>query len=244
MPMDKTPAFPGFPREAVSFLRKLKRNNDRDWFEKNRGDYEKHVLEPAKAFVSALGPFLKSISPNIVAVPKVNKSIFRIHRDTRFSADKSPYKPNLGLYFWEGPQSRMESPGFYFHLEPPSFFLSAGYYSFPDWLISSYRKAVVDPGYGKALSEILGRLGGVPGIEIGGRHYKRVPQGYDASHPNAGLLLHNGLYASWEERIPDELFSSGSIGYCADRFRALSPLFLWCTALLRRSHPPRLRIVR
>jgi uncharacterized protein (TIGR02453 family) len=241
--MNPASNFSGFTKETVSFFRKLKKNNTRDWFEANRSIYEKHVLVPAKAFVTAMGPGLKKISPNIVAAPKVNKSIFRLNRDTRFSKDKSPYKPNLGLYFWEGPLSRMESPGFYVHFEPPKFLLAGGYYVFPQWLIAPYRKAVVHPKSGKELAAILKGIGELGGFEIGGRHYKRVPVAYDASHPNAGLLLHNGIHAGLETDIPEEFFSANLVEYCIEKFRLLAPLHRWCTALLSRSgsHSPRIR---
>jgi len=240
--MSQESGFRGFSRETVAFFRGLKKNNNREWFESHRDVYENHVLAPAKAFVAAMGPRLKRVSPNIVAAPKVNKSIFRLNRDTRFSADKSPYKPNLGIYFWEGPRSRMESPGFYFHLEPPKFLLAGGYYVFPDWLIGHYRKTVVDPKRGKELTAIIGRISGTTDFKIGGQHYKRVPAGYDASHPNSGLLLHKGLHAWWETRIPEELFSPGLVDYCLEKLEPLAPLHRWCAALLGRARPPSPRI--
>ncbi len=240
--MEKANAFDGFSKETISFFRNLKRNNTRDWFEANRRIYEGHVLAPAKAFVSAMGPRLKRISPNIVAAPKVNKSIFRLNRDTRFSQDKSPYKPNLGIYFWEGPLSRMESPGFYVHLEPPHFLLAAGYYVFPEWLIGHFRKSVVHPKYGKELAAILKKIADSKNFEIGGRHFKRAPKGTDPSHPNADLLLHNGLHAWRETAIPDEFFTPNLVDYCIEKFKPLVPLHRWCVALLSRSGPPPPRI--
>ncbi len=240
--MEKANVFYGFTKETISFFRKLKRNNTRDWFEANRGTYEENVMAPAKAFVIAMGPRLKRISPNIVAAPKVNKSIFRLNRDTRFSKDKSPYKPNLGIYFWEGPLSRMESPGFYVHLEPPKFMIAGGYYVFPEWLIGPYRKAVIHPKQGKELVAILKKITGLKGFEVGGQHYKRVPAGFDASHPHAGLLLHNGIHAWLETDIPEEFFTPNLVDYCIGKFKPLVPLHRWCVALLRRSGPPPPRI--
>lgn len=240
--MDGSHTFSGFTKETLSFFRRLKKNNTRDWFEANRHIYETHVLAPAKMFVSAMGPGLKEISPRIVAAPKVNKSIFRLNRDVRFSADKSPYKPNLGIYFWEGPLSRMDSPGFYIHLEPPVFLLSAGYYVFPDWLIGPYRKAVVDARQGKRLAAILKTIVEGTDMKIGGRHYKRVPSGYDPSHPNARWLLHKGLYAWVETSIPEAFFSPELVEYCAEKFKPLIPLHRWCVALLKSSGPPPPRV--
>ena len=113
------PPFEGFSRRTVSFFRDLARNNNRPWFAAHRDDYENHVLAPAKSFVTALGARLKTIAPPIAAVPAVNKSIFRIFKDTRFSLDPAPYKTNLGIYFWDVSRPRLETSGFYFHLEPP-----------------------------------------------------------------------------------------------------------------------------
>jgi uncharacterized protein (TIGR02453 family) len=240
--MAETSGFHGFSRETIVFFRGLKKNNNREWFESHREVYESHVLDPAKAFVAAMGRRLKEISPHIVAVPRINKSIFRLNRDTRFSLDKSPYKPNLGLYFWEGPRSRMESPGFYFHLEPPKFLLAVGYYVFPDWLIGPYRKAVVDPRQGRELAATIQRILEATDFKIGGRHYKRIPPGFDASHPNSPLLLHNGLHAWREMRLPEELFNPGLVDYCLDQLVPLAPLYRWCVALLGRAHPPSPRI--
>jgi len=226
--------FRGFYRETIAFFRGLKKNNNKEWFEAHREAYEQYVLGPSKAFVSAMGSRLKAISPNIVAVPRINKSIFRLNRDTRFSLDKSPYKANLGLYFWEGPRSRMESPGFYVHLEPPTFLLGAGYYEFPDWLIERYRSAVLHPELGKDLARILKKIAESSAFEIGGKTLKRVPSGYDSAHPNAPLLQHNGLHAGWETTIPKELFTRDLIEYCYRRFKPLGPLHRWLSALAAR----------
>ncbi len=76
--------FDGFPRETVSFLSELAKNNDKAWFEERKGDYEQEVLEPARAFVAAMGERLKKISQGVVADPRRDKSIFRIYRDVRF----------------------------------------------------------------------------------------------------------------------------------------------------------------
>ena len=80
----------------------LEKNNTRQWFEKHKADYETYVKNPSIDFVTAMGEVLTKIAPGIHAIPKVNQSLFRINRDTRFATDKSPYKTNLGILFWEG----------------------------------------------------------------------------------------------------------------------------------------------
>jgi uncharacterized protein (TIGR02453 family) len=219
--------FSGFTKETVRFFNGLRRNNTREWFGEHREAYEKHVMEPAKAFVVAMGEKFRRVVPKIIAVPMVNKSIFRLNRDTRFSLDPSPYKTNLGLYFWEGTKSRMESPGFYFHLEPPDLFLGSGMYMLPDNLMVKYRRAVVDPKLGKELRKILADLAKRKEFEVGGKHYKRVPAGYDPGHPNAELLKHNGIYAGFEIKIPEEFFSRRLVDFCFERYEPLVPLHRW-----------------
>jgi uncharacterized protein (TIGR02453 family) len=229
--MTTHPQFQGFFPETVSFFKSLQRNNSRDWFAQHKETYDTRVLEPAKAFVTDLGEHLRKISPEIIAVPQINRSIFRIYRDTRFSPDKSPYKTHLALFFWEGIKSRMECPGFYFHLTPSHLMLGVGLYRLPSPALEQYRSAVVHPEYGAELGDIAGRIKKLDGYNLGGRHYKRLPPGFDSQHPNADLLLHNGLYAGTENPLPEELYSVRLIEYCMERFRPLADLHRWLVAL-------------
>jgi uncharacterized protein (TIGR02453 family) len=224
-------AFSGFTKDTVRFFSGLRRNNDRAWFAEHRETYDTQVMEPAKAFVVAMGERLRTVVPRVIAVPAVNKSIFRLNRDTRFSLDPSPYKTNLGLYFWEGPKSRMESAGFYFHLEPPDLFLGGGMYMFPDSLVPRFRRAAVDPKLGQELRKILAGLAERKDFVLGGKHYKRVPAGYDAGHPNAELLKHNGLYVGYESKIPEEFYSARLVDYCFERYEPIVPLHRWLAKL-------------
>jgi uncharacterized protein (TIGR02453 family) len=191
-------------------------------------------MQPSKAFVLAMGDKLRAHVPDIVAVPKINKSLFRINRDTRFSPDKSPYKTNMGIFFWEGDRSRMECPGFYFHLEPNMLLLGVGLYMFPKYLFDTYRKSVVHAKYGKDLAEIVAKIQKKKGYQIGGKHYKRVPAGFDPSHPNADLLLHNGIHVGTESSIPEEFYSKKLVNYCWQKFQPLVPLHAWLVAMTRR----------
>jgi uncharacterized protein (TIGR02453 family) len=219
--------FSGFPRDGVVFFEELKKNNEKEWFDRHKDRFQTAVMSPARAFVSAMGERLRAISPGVVADPRVNKSIFRINRDTRFSLDKSPYKTHLGIFFWEGRRPKMECSGYYFHLEPPRLMLGAGIYMFPRQLIHPFRTAAVDPDHGDRLAEIVETLKKKSRYEIGGVHYKRMPPGYDQEHPNAPLLLHNGLYVGSETEIPEELFSERLLGYCMKVFTDLHPLHQW-----------------
>ena len=224
--------FSGFTKETVRFFAALAKNNNREWFERNRETYETHVMGPARLLVTALGERLRKIAPRIVAVPKVNKSIFRINRDTRFSLDPRPYKTNLGILFWDGSRPRMASSGFYFHVEPPGLWLGAGMYMIPDDLIGRYRKAVADPRSGAELRKIVSRIAALEGFSVEGDRAKRVPAGFDPGHPNAELLKHKGLYASFETGIPDDFYSARLVDYCFERFEPLVPLHRWLMKLI------------
>jgi len=233
--MEESDVFKGFSKQTIQFFESLKNNNTKNWFEAHRNDYETFVLKPAKDFVVAMGKRLRTQFPLIVAIPKVNKSLFRINRDTRFSLDKSPYKTNLGIFFWEGIRPRMECSGFYFHLEPPNIVLGGGLYMFPNYLFDTYRNSVVHPRYGKELADILSGLKRKEDVRIEGKHYKRIPAGYDPSHFNAEYLLHNGLYIGNETAIPEELYSEDLIDYCWKVYRLSFRLHRWLVAMTKRN---------
>jgi uncharacterized protein (DUF2461 family) len=119
-------AFAGFPPETIRFLRELRANNRKDWFDAHRDDYEAYWVAPAKAFVVAAGRQLAELVPQIRAEPRVLGSILRVNRDTRFSRDPSPYKDHLDFWFWEG-ERRQAVSGFFARLTPEALGVGAGY---------------------------------------------------------------------------------------------------------------------
>jgi len=229
--MQTSENFTGFAQQTVTWLKDLKKNNSKDWFSAHRADYDEFVMTPARAFVVAMGQRLQKLSPNIIAVPKVNRSIFRINRDTRFSQDKSPYKTHIGIFFWEGIRPKMECPGYYFHLEPPTLTLGVGLYMFPKNLLSVYRNAVVHPEKGAVLADVIKDISRQSDINLGGQHYKRIPAGYDAAHPNTALLRYNGLYAGRDMDIPQELYSPKLIDLCMGHYTQMQRLHHWLAKL-------------
>jgi uncharacterized protein (TIGR02453 family) len=232
--MSEKAVFRGFPKQTVKFFRDLAKHNDKAWFAAHRAEYDAYVLAPAQAFVMAMGEKLREISPGIHADPRIDRSIFRLYRDTRFTNDKSPFKTHLGIYFWEGDRPKMECSGFYFHVEPPNLLLGAGLYLFPPALLEEYRRSVVHPVHGEALADAI-KLVTKRGYFVGEPHYKRTPRGYDPAHPRAPYLLYNGLWAGMEERLPDLLYSADLIAYCIKHYRALAPLHQWQTAMIERA---------
>ena len=223
--------FNGFPKEYFSFFNKLKQNNSKEWFEKHRGEYDEFVMHPAREFVIEMGKKLKKIAPQVNAIPKVNKSLFKINRDVRFSNDKSPYKTYMGIWLWEGDGKRMECSGFYLHVENKKVLIGVGIKMFSKPLMDRYRKAVVDKKQGAALKSAVRKIS-AKGYLIDGKHYKKVPRGYDADHPNAEYLLYNGLTARVEEKVPDVFFSGALIDHAYTHYKNMLPLHRWLKNVL------------
>ena len=108
-----------FGPELFSFLRDLKDHNDRDWFQANKDRYENDLLEPALAFIEDFGLRLPEISPHLVAdARRQGGSLFRIHRDTRFSNNKLPYKGWQGSRLFHERRHQIPAPSFYVHIQP------------------------------------------------------------------------------------------------------------------------------
>ena len=225
--------FNGFPKDTLKFLRGLEKNNKKDWFEAHRAEYDDYYIEPAKAFVEAIGPKLKKISKSLNAEPRINGSIFRINRDVRFSKDKTPYKPHVDLWFWEGKDRSWDCSGFFFRLTPKRLILGGGMHQFGKPSLDKYRKAVVDAKRGAQLQKIVGQMKKA-GYDVGGKSYKKVPRGFPAEHPRADLLLHGGLFASTEVAIPRELHSPKFVAFCEKHFKKMAPVHSWLVPLAKK----------
>jgi uncharacterized protein (TIGR02453 family) len=216
----------GFPKKTVAYLYKLSKNNNREWFEANRDLYNSDFLEPCVQFVVEMGDKLQGIDPDIVAIPKVDKSIFRLHRDIRFSKDKTPYKTNGGLYFWNGKMKKMDASGFYFHLEPKLFGVGLGIYMFPPHLLKKYRDVVSNSASVKELHQIVRSLE-KKGYTIGGKKFKKTPRGYDPNTLYPGYLLYEGIYA-WFESDNLKLIGDGkAVNLIYKIFKDMLPLHRW-----------------
>jgi uncharacterized protein (TIGR02453 family) len=227
------PGFTGFPREGFEFLAELAGDNTRAFFDAHRATYEAALLEPAKAFVTALGDELRAhVSSGIRAEPRVNGSILRINRDTRFAADKRPYKDHVDLWFWEGDAPSRERPGLSVRLRPATVVLSAGIHRLEPAPLAAYRAAVDDDRSGGALETAIEDALMLRGVKLRGLAYKRVPRGVDNDHPRAELLRHGALYVSGEWKLPRAASRSGFVAWVADRLEQMAPVERWLTRTL------------
>jgi uncharacterized protein (TIGR02453 family) len=214
-----------FPSDTILFLADLAANNSREWFEANRDRYEAAYVAPGRAFVEALGPRLADISPGVHYEPRVNGSISRINRDVRFSADKSPYKSNLDLWFWHGDKRGWDHPGFYLRITPERVYLGSGMHVFGKEQTERYRAAVLDKRAGAALEKAAAEVA-KRGYEVGGRTRKSVPRGLDPAHPRAAFLMHEGLYGGLE-LPPAEASRAGFADIAFGHFAATWPIGRW-----------------
>ncbi|HEY2932132.1 MAG TPA: DUF2461 domain-containing protein [Acidobacteriota bacterium] len=169
---------PYFTPELFKFLRELKRNNNREWFLANKTRYETQVRDPFLRFISDLGPRLASISNRFVADPRPSRgSLFRIYRDVRFSADKSPYKTHVAARFpHRDAGKKIHVPGFYLGLEPGKSFAAAGCWHPDPLTLRKIRDGIIRRP--DAWKEIHRRQ-----IPVEGDVLSRAPRGYPTEHP-------------------------------------------------------------
>ena len=167
-----------FGSGTFSFLQELKANNEKGWFEANRSRYGDHVKGPALTLIQDMGPRLAKLSPHFHAGPR---SLFRIHRDVRFSRDKSPYKTSVGVQFRHDAGKDAHAPGFYFHVEPGNSFLGLGMWHPDGSAIRKVRELIIEmPDDWRSA---VGRRGFRDAFELQGDRLSRPPRGFDPEHP-------------------------------------------------------------
>jgi uncharacterized protein (TIGR02453 family) len=224
-------SFTGFDPQAFAFLSDLAEHNDREWFHSHQAEYRGLLLEPARGLVEALGEHLAAVTPGVHADPRVNGSILRIARDTRFSADKSPYRTHLDLWLWEGDGPSRQSAGYFMRLDADAVTLGVGAHHFTDAGLAAYRRAVDDASRGAELDRAV-RDALTAGAKFGPTRWKRVPAPYAADHPRADLLRHGGLVAATTAPLPGEVLTEIFPAWCLERWRPLRPLQAWVSAVV------------
>lgn len=120
--------FEGFSNETINFLKSLKENNNKLWFEENKEKYTNHLLTPMKYLVMDLSSFILSIDPLLEVTPSCGYTISKIYRDTRFSKDKSPYKISMWITFKRRSKEWSSNPAFFFELSPDSYRYGMGFF--------------------------------------------------------------------------------------------------------------------
>jgi len=208
-----------FTAKSLAFLRALKRHNDRDWFRERKSEYEQHVRAPMVEVLGKLADDFAGFAPEMVSDPRV--SLYRIYRDTRFSADKSPLKTNIAAHFPTRGFAKGEGAGLYFEVSPAGIWMGGGIYmpSSPQLLLlrehivlnqRRFERVTSTPALRKAVGEIQGE------------RLTRVPRGFAKDHPAAEHLKLKQFLAGRE--YPAEFaLSPRFYGELLAVFRAIAP---------------------
>ena len=231
--------FTGFRPAVFTFLRQLKRHNRKPWFESHRPVYELELRGPMKALIEEVDVRLATIAPEIIGDPR--RSLFRIHRDVRFSRDKSPYKTNAGCWFYHrdagrgvGSDAEGGGAGFYCHLEPGHCFVAGGIWMPPRPALNRIREAMAEDPKG------LARIVDGPAFK---RRYRlseesmltRLPRGYEPGHPAERWLRYQSFTVS--RMFSDkQITGKGLPALIAREFLAMTPLVRWLNSAI--GYPP------
>ena len=196
--------FRGFGTALTAFLDDLRSNNERDWFNANRQRYEDAVREPARSFIREMAPALAAISPHFRADDrKQGGSLMRVHRDTRFSRDKTPYKTNVGIQFRHALGRDVHAPGFYVHLEPGSAFMGAGMWHPDSGALFMIRSRIDEEP--DRWCEVRDEKAFRSCYRLGGESLKTIPRGFAKDHPLAEDLRRKDFIAVHELPLAEAL---------------------------------------
>src|SRR3954454_19011570 len=208
-----------FDKAAIDFLRDLKENNEREWFQPRKEQYEQLVRSPMLRAVEAINRKLESQAPDYVTDPA--KAVYRIYRDTRFSGDKTPYKTHVAASLWHRRLGKNGGAGLYFHLSPEEFLIAAGLYHVPTQEMHPYRAHIAE--HHQRFSKIIrSRSIREKFGELQGDKLSRPPKGYAADHPAIEYLKHKDLL--FETTLsPDEACQKGAAAKLASHLAALIP---------------------
>jgi len=206
--------------ELLDFLKDLKTNNNREWFQANKGRYET-ARQAFESFINELIPGIRTIDP-LIDMVTAKDCTFRIYRDVRFSGDKSPYKPNMGAYIARGGKNS-QMAGYYVHVEPGASFLAGGIYMPQPEILKKIREDIYYQAeefkkiiYNEEFKKYFGEIDD-PG------KMKNPPKGYSKDFPDIELLKFRS-YAVMHFVSDDLLLKEGYKDYALKVFRILYPL--------------------
>lgn len=221
-----------FTPDTFAFLRDLAANNERAWFNDNKARYEASVRQPALDFITDYVEPLETLSPYFVADSRtVGGSLFRIHRDTRFSKDKTPYKLNTGMHFRHERAKDAHAPGYYVHLEPRNCFIGAGLWMPEPKVAQQIRVHIAEHP-----DEWIKATQSAPftdHFELGGESLKRPPRGIDVDPDNPLMVdLKRKSFIATGPLKQGDVTKADFADVLTERFRAAAPMMkLLCDAV-------------
>jgi uncharacterized protein (TIGR02453 family) len=221
-------AFSGFPPEAFAWFAGLEADNSRAWFTAHRATYDERVRGP-----------LEELLEELADEHGGRVKLFRQHRDTRFSADKSPYKTTTYGVIADRPDGLA---ALYLQLSSAALFAGTGYYQLAADQLARFRDAVADDAAGPPLEQAVAAVHAA-GVETFGEALKTAPRGFPRDHPRAGLLRHKSLIAG-ARRVPGArgITRAQALAHARKTWDACTPMNAWLDAHVGASElPPPLR---
>ena len=214
------PSAPPFTPAALTFLRQLRRNNNREWFQPRKGQFDELLRRPMLGVCGQVSDALRSFAVDHVTAPE--KAAKRIYRDVRFSKDKTPYKTGVSAIF---PRAGLGADGgavFYFGVSPDGVQVAAGLYNPGPAELAAVRDDIAgDPaGFTKLVTAkpLTKRLGPCRGEQL-----VKVPKAYPSDHPAAGLLRQKQWY--FAEKLDAEVATHAAlVRTLIESFRAAAPV--------------------
>jgi len=211
-----------FTRKTISFLKELNQNNNKIWFDENRQRYEDEVRTPALNYIESMDQHMAKISAHfVVSAKKVGGSLMRVHKDIRFSKDKTPYKTNVGIQFRHARGKDVHAPGFYLHIEPGEAFLAAGIWRPESSTLKNVRTLIDE--YPKEWKKLTNKLTGKNNFKFGGESLKRPPKGFQAEHPLIDDLKRKDFIAVHNLKI-STVYAKDFNKQTASLFKSVAPL--------------------
>jgi uncharacterized protein (TIGR02453 family) len=206
--------------DFLQFLYDLSQNNNREWFAENKKRFEKTAKKPFEDFVAALISRIKKFESDFQTTPK--DSIFRIHRDTRFSSDKTPYKTHMSAVFTSQGRKTMQEPGYYFQISFGSLSLGGGAYFLEKENLLKVRQAIINA------PEAFQKLTQAPDFtakfgELKGEKNKILAPEFKAL-ANAIPALYNKQFYYMTEIDPEIVLQPDAVEAVAGYFEAGKPL--------------------
>jgi TIGR02453 family protein len=215
-------AFRGFTEQTILFLRDVRERNSKEWFERNRAVYERELLEPMRDLAADLSGTMLSIDPELETRPAVGKTISRIHRDTRFSRDKSLYRDAMWITFKRRSEDWKNGPAFFFELRTDGYRYGMGFYAASKDTMDKLRRWIdEEPEQFRKATAFFGRQ---RTFVIEGERYKRI---LDPSKPESVLQWYQrkNIYLACNREIDELLFSPRLADELAAGFQMLGGLY-------------------
>ncbi len=215
--------FQGFSRKTFTFLRDLRRHNDKAWFEAHRSAYEEHALTPLRGLVDDLADFMLGIDLSFEVAPAVGKTISRIYRDTRFSQDKSPFHDCMWITFKRSAKDWARYvPGYFLEINPTWYRYGLGFYDAAPDLMARFRQQIDDEP--ESFRKAVAWFAKQDTFVLEGERYKR-PIGQDKPEPIRTWYGYKSFYLTCNRKVDDAILSPRFADQLMAHFGLAAPLY-------------------